>query len=258
MKKKLIFTYIISIGWLLTAVGQTLSPTTTVTSTTTRTTAIALPQKQEAPVYKQRYGLRIGADLSKLVRPFFDSNYYGLELVGDYRLSYSYFAAAEIGLERTRTNLDFFDFSTEGQFLRLGFDYNGYGNWYGMENLIYVGARYGFSLFSQQLNSYQLHKDNQYWNEPTAGTNTQWLRKYDGRTAHWLEVVIGIKTELLHNLYAGATVRVGLLLLQTDKQRFPNYYIPAFGKVNELSNFGVNFNYTLTYLIPLYKKYEKK
>lgn len=258
MKKKLIFTYIISIGWLLTAVGQTLSPTTTVTNTTTRTTAIALPQKQEAPVYKQRYGLRIGADLSKLVRPFFDSNYYGLELVGDYRLSYSYFAAAEIGLERTRTKLDFFDFNTEGQFLRLGFDYNGYGNWYGMENLIYVGARYGFSLFSQQLNSYQLHKDNQYWNEPTAGTNTQWLRKYDGRTAHWLEVVIGIKTELLHNLYAGATVRVGLLLLQTDKQQFPNYYIPAFGKVNELSSFGVNFNYTLTYLIPLYKKYEKK
>lgn len=257
MKKELIFTYIISIGWLLVAVGQTRTATT-VAGTSTRTTAIALPQKEEAPVYKQRYGLRVGADLSRLMHSFFDKNYHGLELVGDYRLSYSYYAAAEIGMERKSTSQDFFNFSTQGQFLRAGFDYNTYGNWYGMENMIYVGGRYGFSLFSQEMNSYKLHKDNQYWNENTAGSNPEWLRKYDGRTAHWLELVIGIKAELLHNLYAGASARVGLLLLQTDKQGFPNYYIPAFGKVNELSSFGMSFNYTLTYLIPLYKKAEKK
>ena len=178
-------------------------------------------------------------------------------MVGDYRLSFAYYAAAEIGLERKKTNEDFFTYTTEGQFLRAGFDYNSYGNWYGMENQIYVGARYGFSLFSQDLNSYIIHKDNQYFTENTAGSSTEWLKKYSGRTAHWFEIVLGIKAELLHNLYAGASVRVGVLALQTDSKGFPNYYIPAFGRVYENSRFGASFNYTLTYLIPFYKRAKK-
>ena len=84
------------------------------------------------------------------------------------------------------------------------------------------------------------------------------MKKYDGRTAHWLELVVGIKAELLRNLYAGASVRVGLLVAQTNNSGFPNYYIPAFGRVHEGSRFGVGFNYTLSYLIPLYKKEKKK
>ena len=257
MKRKLI--YICIINWFCFAglQAQTASRTTTTGSTASRTTAIALPEKPKAPAYQQRYGLRVGADLSKLIRPFLNSDYYGLELVGDYRLSFAYYAAAEIGIERKKTNEDFFAYTTEGQFLRAGFDYNSYGNWYGMENQIYVGARYGFSLFSQDLNSYIIHKDNQYFTENTAGNSAEWLKKYSGRTAHWFEIVLGIKAELLHNLYAGASVRVGVLALQTDSKGFPNYYIPAFGRVYENSRFGASFNYTLTYLIPFYKRAKK-
>ena len=257
MKRKLI--YICIINWFCFAglQAQTASRTTTTGSTTSRTTAIALPEKPKAPTYQQRYGLRVGADLSKLIKPFFNSDYYGLELVGDYRLSFAHYAAAEIGIERKKTNEDFFAYTTEGQFLRAGFDYNSYGNWYGMENQIYVGARYGFSLFSQDLNSYIIHKDNQYFTENTAGSSAEWLKKYSGRTAHWFEIVLGIKAELLHNLYAGASVRVGVLALQTDSKGFPNYYIPAFGRVYENSRFGASFNYTLTYLIPFYKRAKK-
>ena len=251
MKKELIYICIISIWWGLGAMAQT------ATRTTSQTT-IALPEKQEAPVYKQRYGLRVGADLSKLVRPFFDKDYYGLELVGDYRLTTNYYFAAELGMEKRTKNEDFFTYSTEGQFLRAGFDYNTYGNWYGMENMIYVGARYGISLFSQDLTSYIIHKDNQYWNETIIGSDPSFLKKYDGRTAHWLELVLGIKAELLHNLYAGASVRVGLLVAQTGSSGFPNYYIPAFGRVYEGSRFGVNFNYTLSEIITLYKKDKNK
>ena len=80
MKKELIYICIISMLWVGGLKAQT------ATRTTSQTT-IALPEKQEAPVYKQRYGLRVGADLSRLVRPFFDKDYYGLELVGDYRLT---------------------------------------------------------------------------------------------------------------------------------------------------------------------------
>ena len=251
MKKELIYICIISMLWVAGLKAQT------ATRTTSQTT-IALPEKQEAPVYKQRYGLRVGADLSKLVRPFFDKDYYGLELVGDYRLTTNYYFAAELGHEKRSKNEDFYTYTTQGQFLRAGFDYNTYGNWYGMENMIYGGARDGISLVSQDLTSYTIHKDNQYWTENIIGSDPSFLKKYDGRTAHWLELVVGIKAELLHNLYAGASVRVGLLVAQTNNSGFPNYYIPAFGRVHEGSRFGVGFNYTLSYLIPLYKKEKKK
>ena len=211
----------------------------------------------DKPVYKQRYGVRIGADLSKPLRSFFDKDYYGLELVGDYRINYKFYAAAELGMERKNTKEDYFSYKTNGQFLRFGVDYNTYGNWYGMENMIYVGGRYGFSLFSQDLTSYSIRKNNQFWQENINGMNPHWLKSYDGRTAHWLEIVLGIKVELLKNLYAGMSVRLGFLVVNTSND-FPNYWIPGFNRVRESSRFGANYNYTISYLIPLYKKEKAK
>ena len=66
MKKELIFIYIISIVLLLPAVAQAQTHTVT-TKTATKTTSIALPSKQVAPTYKQRYGLHVGANISRLI-----------------------------------------------------------------------------------------------------------------------------------------------------------------------------------------------
>lgn len=103
--------------------------------------------EEGTPVYEQRYGLRIGGDISKPVRSLFDKNYYGMELVGDYRINYRYYAAAEIGWEKKTTIEDYFTYTTNGQFIKLGVDHNTYGNWYGMENVIFIGGRYAFLDF---------------------------------------------------------------------------------------------------------------
>lgn len=234
MKNKLLFAFIFSalIGW-----GQTDS----------------VPK----PTYKQRYGLRIGADISKPIRSIFDADYKGLELSADYRYNYNYFISGEVGFEKKNTETDYFNFSTQGQYLKLGADYNTYGNWYGMENLIFIGGRYAFSTFNQKVNSYTLHTLHNYWNEPIEGTNSNILTTYSGRTAHWLEFVVGLKVELFKNLYAGASIRLGKILFQ-NKNSFQNYYIPGFGRVWEDSSYGINYNYTLTYLIPFYKKEKLK
>lgn len=223
--------------------------------------SVAQVFKRENPkdsvVYKQRYGLRIGGDVSKLIRPFLDKNYYGLELVGDYRINFKYYIAGELGWERKSTTEDHFSYKTDGQFIRLGLDYNTYGNWYGMENMIYVGGRYAFALFGQDLTSYSIHKDNQYWSENLNGVDSQWIRNFEGRTAHWLELLFGIKVELLRNLYAGASLRLGFMIINSYDS-FPNYWIPGFARVREDSRFGASYNYTITYLIPLYKKAKNK
>ena len=41
-------------------------------------------------IYKQKYGLRLGADISKLARSFFDNDYQGFEVNADYRLTQGY------------------------------------------------------------------------------------------------------------------------------------------------------------------------
>ena len=233
MKRKLKFIYIIS---LLTPLFLSAQVDTTST------------------VYKQRYGLRIGIDISKLIRKTLDKNYFGAEAVADYRINYSYYAAAEAGFERKTTETDFFKFKTTGSFLKFGVDYNTYGNWYGMENMIYAGGRYATSLFEQDLESYSINnRNNEYWEEPLEGKNPDILGEYSGRMAHWIELLIGMKVELFHNLYAGLDIRLKKMIYNKPSG-FPNYWIPGFGRVWENGTIGVGYNYTITYLIPFYRK----
>lgn len=208
--------------------------------------------------YQQRYGFRVGVDISKPIRMLIDKdNYFGWELLGDFRINYRFYVATEVGMERKTTKEDFFTYKTDGQYIKLGIDYNTYGNWYGMENIINVGGRYAFSYFSQDLKSYSIYKTNQYWEESTLGDQTDWLHSYEGRTGHWLELLIGVKAELFRNLFLGFSLRIGYMVLQTNSEQFPNYWIPGFGRLWESSRFGASYNYGVTYLIPFYKKTKK-
>ena len=53
-------------------------------------------------VVKKKYGLRVGVDCSKIARTFLESDYSGLELNGDYRLTNKLYVAGEIGTEELR------------------------------------------------------------------------------------------------------------------------------------------------------------
>ncbi|WGU69432.1 DUF6048 family protein [Capnocytophaga canimorsus] len=50
-----------------------------------------VPLNRKKNTYKQRYGLRLGADLSKPAIALFDKNYWGVELMSDYRLNYQFY-----------------------------------------------------------------------------------------------------------------------------------------------------------------------
>ncbi|WP_224484799.1 DUF6048 family protein [Robertkochia aurantiaca] len=205
--------------------------------------------------YKEKYGLRVGIDLSKPLRSTLDENYQGLELVADFRISQKWYIAGELGTEEKTTLEDTYDFTTSGSYLKIGADWNMYDNWYGMQNIINLGLRAGISTFSQTLNEYSIYTTNQYWQENTGTSdNTRLLGEYDGLSAQWAEVVVGVKVELFTNLFLGGSVRLHYLVNQTEASEFPNLYIPGFNKVTDDSRFGVGYNYTLSYLIPIFKK----
>lgn len=204
-----------------------------------------------APVKKDRYGVRVGVDLYKLTRGLYDENYKGIELVGDYRLTKKYYLAAEIGSENKTTEDDRLNTTTIGTYIKGGFDYNAYENWLNMENIISIGLRGGFSTFSQELNSYKTYNPHPYWGE------MPWIdsgKTFNGLTAAWLEVVLGLKAQVYNNIFVGFSLRMNTLLYEKKpSDNFENLYIPGFNRTYA-GNFGAGFNYTVTYFVPLYKK----
>lgn len=200
---------------------------------------------------KSTYGLRVGIDLSKPIRSLLDDNYSGLELVGDFRISNNYYIAAELGNE-TRTVDDFtnIDVTSKGSYIKAGFNYNAYNNWLGMNNLIYAGVRAGFSTFTQELTSYTISTSNTFFEEDLR-TDT---REFSGLNAVWLEFQLGIQAELFSNLYLGLNVQIKNRVADTEPDGFENVYIPGFGKTTDASKFGVGYGYTVSYLIPIFKK----
>jgi len=200
--------------------------------------------------FKEKYGLRIGTDISKLIRSFVQEDYSGLELMGDYRVYKNYYAAAEIGNEKLAFDTNTLAVTAKGSYIKVGADYNAYENWTGMENMIIVGARYGFSTFSQTLEQYSIYQDSQYF---PPNVNTDPIES-KGLTASWLELIVGIKVEVLNNLYLGGNVQLKRRITQTTPRNFDNLIIPGFNRTYDDSFFGVGYNYGISYLIPLYKK----
>jgi hypothetical protein len=197
----------------------------------------------------ERYGLRLGVDLFKLSRTFTEKDYRGLELVGDFKLTRKHYLAAEIGNENKTVDDDRLNFTTKGTYLKAGFDYNAYQNWLGMHNMIYVGLRYGVSTFSQTLNTFSVYNPHPYFGaSPTLVSGD----KYDGLSAQWIEVVAGVKAEIVQNLYVGFSLRLNNLITNKTPENFDNLYIPGFNRTYG-GKFGAGFNYTISYFVPIFK-----
>ena len=206
------------------------------------------------PIKTYRYVLRVGVDLFKLTRSFYEKDYKGLEIVSDYRITKKYYLVGEVGTENKTVNDDRVNFTTEGTYLRVGFDYNAYENWLDMENKIYIGLRYGVSSFSQRLNSYDIYNANPYFANTPAITSNE---KFSGLSAQWAEVVMGVNAKVYNNIYMGFSFRLNTLISDKKPENFDNLYIPGFNRTYD-GSFGVGLNYTVTYFVPIYKKKIKR
>lgn len=208
------------------------------------------PATKDSVIIKtERYGFRVGVDLFKLSRSFYEKDYKGLELVGDYRFSKNYFLAGELGNENKTVNDERLNFTTKGTYFRVGFDYNLYENWLDMENKVYVGMRYGVSTFSQTLNSYLVYNRNDYFGETATIVSG---KKFNGLSAQWIEVVAGVNAKVFNNFYVGFSLRASKLMSNKKPENFDNLYIPGFHRTYD-GDFGVGFNYTVSYFFPIYK-----
>ncbi|MBE9490555.1 MAG: hypothetical protein IMY67_09705 [Bacteroidetes bacterium] len=205
---------------------------------------------QDSTKYKQKYGLRLGGDLSKIIRTVIDDDYTGFEINADYRYSKYLYIAGELGIEEKTTSTEFLNSTAKGSYFKAGIDYNMYKNWLNMENMIYSGFRVGVSSFSQTVNSYTIFNTNQDFPQTTITEGIE----HNGLSAIWAELIIGIKAEILNNLYVSINAQLKGRITETEPGNFENIYIPGFGRTYDSGSFGIGFGYNVSYLIPLYKK----
>lgn len=199
---------------------------------------------------KKPYTLRFGIDLSKPVMAQMDKDYFGLELVGDIRLYSEFYGAVELGNEKKTQQSERINLTTTGTYLKLGFDYNMYKNWKGMNNSIYLGMRLGNSFHKQKVNEYEPYELNHYWETEIIKDGPE-IREQDALQARWIEIIAGIRVKMINNIYMGFSLRLNRLMSDTRPVNFDNLYIPGFNKKTDENVWGAGFNYTITYAIPI-------
>jgi len=196
------------------------------------------------------YGLRIGLDLQNLVTTATNPYYRGFELMGDFRVSKNKFIAVELGNQKKTFSNQSITTTTNGSYIKLGLDHNAYKNLIGLRNVIFVGLRYGYANFSQSLDEYSIATQDNFFGVDTY--NPQFHE--DNLSAHWAELIAGLKVEVFNNLYLGFSVSLQRNLGNQNPIDFDNLYIPGYGTTNDYGDLSAGYRYFIEYFIPIFKK----
>ena len=188
-------------------------------------------------------GIRIGGDFSKpLLLAMHKGERFGLEATADRHIKDNMFAAAEAGWLWVNLNRETFHYRQNGVYGKIGVDYNLLKQRRPNSNdIVYAGARYAFSMFNHQAE--KIIVPGHFWDDATnLGIQKNTMH------AHWLEILLGVKAEVLKNLYAGMTFRIKFIIVSPKDNYSTPYQIPGFG--NGDSGFAIGINYYVSYNIP--------
>jgi len=241
MKRKQIYIFIFSLFTINFIVGQEIEN-----------------KKSDSTIVKKKLinidKLSIGIDLYNPIYSSINDDDLSYELITSLRILEDFSIASEIGSLDRYIEDENINFTSTGEYIKFGFDYNLFNNWVGMDNSIYLGMRFATSSFNNKIDSYTLRNPDSYWsNNVTSDYETI---NHSDQNANWIELLVGIKVETIKNIYLGISLRLNRLLSNTSPNNFNNLYIPGFNKVTDDNSWGSGFNYTLTYSLPL--KFNKK
>ena len=187
-------------------------------------------------------GIRIGTDLSKPLLPLmFNGERIGLEFSADMHIKGNLFAVAEAGWLSVNLDKKDYHYRGSGFYGKLGVDNNLLKSRRPNSNdIVYVGARYGISVFSHQADKVTI--PGYFWPE----AKDQIIPKTT-LSAHWLELLLGVKAEVLKNLYVGLTFRLKFSIVSPKDDYSTPYLIPGYGSGNE--GYALGLNYYVSYNI---------
>lgn len=186
--------------------------------------------------------VRFGCDLSRFALPYVgDIGSRGVEFSVDGELNYNYFPVVEVGRQLVKHNTDSIRYKMNGNYFRVGLDYNILKYKHRLDrDICFVGVRVGCSKFSQEVPYVEVRNFRYDIVADMPKSNLD---------AYWGEAVVGLKGELLKNLYMGITVRAKMMFTHANYNTVTPYIVPGFGKGYNKINAGLS--YSIMYAIPI-------
>jgi hypothetical protein len=191
------------------------------------------------------YGPRIGVDLASFVYYFTKPAKIGAEFSADFEVYKNIFPVFEAGYSTLSDSVDRSKYRSGGPYARVGIDYNVLPlKDRSIHHSLDIGIRYAASAFKHQAENITVPSD--YWGDYTIDEHENTL------TGHWLEIVGGIKAEVLTNFFIGWSIRYKILINPNMDPQITPLLIPGYGKGTD--NRTIGFTYSLSYKIPLLKR----
>ena len=187
-------------------------------------------------------GIRIGVDFSKIpAYIMYNGERIGFEATADVHIKGNFFGTVEAGWQTVALKKADYNYKGSGFYGKFGTDYNLLKSRRPFSNdIVYGGVRYAFSTFSHQAD--QITIQEHFW----KGVSGLSIPK-NSMHAHWLELLFGVKTEVLKNFYVGLTFRFKFIIVPPKDEYSTPYLIPGYGNGNE--NFALGINYYVSYNI---------
>jgi len=196
--------------------------------------------------YLSTGGIRIGLDISRFALLYFQPYRTDVTVQADVRLGQKIYGAIETGWNRTSHTTDStYSYKGSGIYSTIGIDYDFMKKKETTEqNMLYGGIRYGIARNSYEIPHYLMTND--YWDATIEGSYPKTTI-----TAHWIELVFGLRVEAAKNLFLGWGVREKIMIHNNAPDSHPPIVIPGYGSGTKRSQFDMT--YTVSYLLPLYK-----
>lgn len=178
--------------------------------------------------------LRLEIDVSKFVANAVGSKRKSFEFSADYYWRKEIYLAAEGGWGSSHLDDADLNYSSTNTFFKAGINKSMLNrvlpnDW----DMAFIGFRYAIGLIKRSDASY-ITKDS-YWGTTTGTVPGQ------NMTAHWAELVGGVRLELYKGIYTGWTARGKFLLNKSKFKELPPYAIAGYGKGDHNTIFDFNF-----------------
>jgi len=198
---------------------------------------------QEKPKDTLRfYGFKLGVNIWRFADFQFKPERFSYEASFDFNIGHKYFGVIEGGHSEINLDKENFNYTSNGNFLKLGLDYNMLKKQ--PTDFLGAGLRFGWTGFKHSAD--QVSINDEHWGSYSTAISE---KKY---TMYWLEVSMGIKGEIFKNIYLGWAAIAKVRVSGGKDALFQPYDIPGFGNGKNSINLGIN--YYIYYQIPFNRK----
>ncbi|MDL2213498.1 DUF6048 family protein [Bacteroides sp. OttesenSCG-928-J23] len=202
---------------------------------------------EKIPLYN---GLKVGVDLYGLGSKALGSDFLSNEVSVSASLKKRFYPIVELGFGSTNTRSDMdTHYKSSAPYFRLGLDYNTMPN--KEKGFLYVGARYGFSSFSFDVEGAQTEdglgnpnlKD-EIWHVYPSPFSHKGLKS----NMQWFELVVGVEVQVYKEFHMGWSLRMKYRIKASASDYGDPWYVPGFGKYDSSAT---GITYSLIYKLPL-------